>query len=386
MKLIDINPSDKINRDLSFNAGRTYFTLLGLPGAKRCLIWDEHLVLTYFKLFNFDQKNKASASSSDYDERFLEIQIIQMLNECKFVFNIVCLSDQEEVLEKYVETLSSTLEHFMTSSRPSSHDIIMKCYENLEALCLKPLPDKEIEGIMYLIFCRTVDLHFITQKRSGRQVSRSQHGESIADFFLHLLSNYTDKTKNVLTKFIKSLLSNLDHKFDREKYQKLLDVAVKYELAIYWKSTESLVSYLEKLSLASDARQRLNGIEFCGKMLLIDTRPDPNQQPLSVEEPRETFIIKLLFDKIYDKQDNVKLKALNALKAAILNGNDFCKRIFSILFKHKSSDDNPEIIAALGEDAEKFQTNLLSLLQTSPSTYIRKVSLEVLGKSFIPRF
>jgi hypothetical protein len=376
MKLIEIC-QDKTSRDLAFNVGRTYFCLLGLPGAKRCLIWNEEIVMTYFKLFSFHNTNQ---STSDWDDKYVEIQIIQMLEECRNVFNIVCLSDQVEVLEKYVETLSSTLEKYLTTARYSSYDIIMKCYENLEALCLKPLPDNEIEQIMYLIFCRTADLHFITQKRTGRFANNAKHGESISDFFLHLLSTYFDKTKNVLLKFIKSLLSNLDHKFDREKYQKLFDVAVKYELAIYWKCNESVYDYLEKLSLASDHRQRLNCVEFCGKMLLVNSTPDPNQQPLVIEIPRETLIIKLLFEKIYDKQDNIKLKALQAIKAALINGNEYSKKIFSIVFKQKSADDNPEIVQVLGEEAERFQTNLLSLLQTSTATYVRKTCLEILGK------
>lgn len=35
MRLFDVDQSDKINKELSFNAGRTYICLLGLPGAKR---------------------------------------------------------------------------------------------------------------------------------------------------------------------------------------------------------------------------------------------------------------------------------------------------------------------------------------------------------------
>lgn len=379
VKLIELNPSDKINRDLSYNAGRTYVCLLGLPGAKRCLIFEPDLMMTYFnKLFTFNPQQKNSSSSSDYDEHFLEIQITQMLGECKSAFNIVCLSDQEDVLEKYIETLSNTLEHFMGSSQNSSQDIIIKCFENLEAFCLKPLPDKEIEAIMYLMFCRTVDLHFVSAKRGNRRSTDSKFGDSISDFFLYLLGAYTDKTKNILMKFCKSLLSNLDHKYEKEKHQKLFDVAVKYELAVFWKSGESIVSYLEKLALASEPRQRLNCVEFCAKMLLIDSTPD-EQPTLRIELPRETFVIKILFEKIYDKQDNVKLKALTSLKHTIINGNEYCKKIFNAVFKNLTND-NPEIMQVLGEEAESFQNNLLTLLQTSPSTYIRKTCLEILGE------
>lgn len=380
IRMIELNSDDRINRDLAFNAGRTYFCLLGLPGAKRCLIWDSDLVMTYFKLFSLHDRVNNHSSFNDYNDHYLEIQIIQMLSECKNVFNIVCLSDQGEVMEKYIETLSGTLEHFMKSARNSSHDIIMQCYENLEALCLKPLPDKDIEGILYLIFCLTVDLHFVAQKRNNRTSSMTKHGESISDFFLYLLSNYSDKTKNVLLKFIKSLLSNPDHKFEREKHQKLLDVAVKYELAIFWTCKESLVDYLNQLALAADHRQRLNCVEFSGKMLQINSTPDHNQQHLKVDIPREASVIKILFEKVYDKQDNVKLKALSSLKAAMINGNDYCKKIFSVVFSPGSMDDNPEIMQILGEEAVKFHNSLLTLLQTCTGTYIKKTCLEILGK------
>lgn len=35
MRLFDVDHNDRINKDLSFNAGRTYICLLGIPGAKR---------------------------------------------------------------------------------------------------------------------------------------------------------------------------------------------------------------------------------------------------------------------------------------------------------------------------------------------------------------
>lgn len=321
-----------------------------------------------------------SSGKSDYSDHYMEIQTMQMLDECKKVFSIVCIKDQEDVLEKYVETLSYTLESSMSNTRNSSHDIIMKCYDNLEALCLMPLPEKETEDIMYLIFCRSVDLHFIPPKRNFRAAVNAKHGEAVSDFFLYLLLNYSDKTKNTLLKFIKSILSNPDHKFEREKHQKLFEVAVKYELAIYWTCGESILEYLENLALAADHRQRLNGVEFCGKMLLINSTPDPDQLVTTINIPRETFVIKILLKKISDKQDNVKLKALTALKAAIIGGNDYCKKIFSIVFKPNAMNDNPEILQIIGKEAGKLQNNLLSLLQASTSTYIRKTSLEILGE------
>lgn len=335
-------------------------------------MWNQELVMTFFKLLNFHKKLKG-------EDHYLEIQIIQMLGECKNVFNIVCLNDQEDVLEKYVETLSALLENYLLSNNHSAVEIVMSCYENLENLCLRPLPDKDIEDTMYLIFCRTVDLHFVSTKR--RIATKNKHGEAISDFILHLLSNYTLKSKNVLLKFIKSLLSNPDHKFEREKFQKLMDVAVKYELAIYWKCNESILQYLQKLGISSDHRQRLNGVEFAGKMLLINTTAETSDLLNIDKVPREVHLIKVLFERIYDKQDNVKLKALTSIKSAILNGNDNTKKIFSVIFqKSTSNNEHSEILDVLNEEASIFQLNLMSLLQSSGATYIKKTCLEILSE------
>ncbi|KAG5671536.1 hypothetical protein PVAND_001729 [Polypedilum vanderplanki] len=369
IKLFEIDQNDKINKDLSFNAGRTYICLLSLPGAKTCMVWDRDLIMEYFKLLNIHVK----FTSNDH---YLELQIIQMLNEIKNVFNIVCLNDQEDVQEKYIDTICSLLEYYLRSNGHSAIETIMVCYDNLESLCLRPLPDHDVENIMYLIFCRSVELHFITSKK--RQTLKAKHGEAISDFFLYLLSIYSIKTKNILLKFIKSLLSNPAHKYEREKFLKLLDVAAKYELAIYWKCNESIIEYLKKLSMSADSRHRLNCVEFCQKMLLIDTMHDSSiDLNLTTEVPREVDIIKILFERINDKQDNVKLKALTALKAGIVNGNDFAKKIFHLVFE-KSKNDNPEILNSLGEDVENFQHTLLSLLQYSNATYIKKTCLEIL--------
>lgn len=354
MKLIEVNKDDKANRDLSCLAGQTYICLLGLPGAKRCLIWNSDLVIAFFKLIQFMHQHSSS------DNHYVDILILQMLTQMQMLFNVVSLTDQEEVLEKYIEMLANVLSNFLSSTNSTAYEINTICYKNLESLCLKPLPDEDIEKILYLIFCRTIDLHFITQKKgSTRQSINTKQGELISDFFLRLLATYFDKTKNVLTKFIRSLLSNLDHKFEKEKYQKLFDLGVKYENAIYSRSNESIVEYLEKLSLAADAQHRINCVEFCGKMLILETSAESKQLIENQDSlcPRETRIIKILFEKIRDKQDSVKLKALTALKTAIMSGNENVKMIFKVIFKRNANRDNPEL-ETLSEVSKLFQNYL----------------------------
>jgi hypothetical protein len=135
------------------------------------MVWDRDLIIEYFKLLNFHAKLKTN-------DHYLTIQIAQMLHEVKSVFNIVCINDQDDIQEKYIETICTILEHFLKSSTNGAIETIMSCYDNLECLLLRPLPDKDIESIMYLIFCRTAELHFIPSKR--RELSKERHGEAIS--------------------------------------------------------------------------------------------------------------------------------------------------------------------------------------------------------------
>lgn len=316
----------------------------------------------------------------------MEILFMQMLDECRSVFNIVCVNDHEDVKNKYVDALAILIKYVLVNGKSlTAYDICMKAYKNLECLCFRPLPDQDIENTMYLIFCRTFELHYLIPRRNFvyPTTNQAKHGIAISGFYVYLMDTSSDKMRNVLIKFIKSMLSNPEHNFKKEDYSKLLDIAVRYELAVYWKLNDnSIIDYLQQLALASDVRQRCNGTEFCGRMLLIDSTPDPTQ-PLLSPIPREVDVIKILLEKVQDKQDTVVLKALNALKTAFQTGNDYTKKIFNIVFNKQMPIDNPEILNMLKDEAEVFQRNVMIILRTSQSPYIKKTCislLEMLGK------
>lgn len=351
---------------------------MSLPGAKRCQVWDSDLIIRYFKLFEILEKHTG-------DHR-IEILFLQMLDECRSVFNIVCVNDHEDVKKKYIDALALVIKYVLVNGKSlTAYDICMKAYKNLECLCFRPLPDEDIEKTMYLIFCRTFELHYLVPRRNlvYPTTNHAKHGIAISSFFVYLMDTSSDKMRNVLLKFIKSMLSNPEHNFKKEDFSRLLDISVRYELAIYWKLNDnSILEYLQQLSLASDIRQRSNGTEFCGRMLLIDSTPDPSQ-PILSPISREVEIIKILLDKVQDKQDTIVLKALNALKTAFQSGNDYTKKIFNIVFNKQIPIDNPEILNMLKDDADVFQRNLMIIIQTAQSPYIKKTSislLEMLGK------
>jgi hypothetical protein len=270
-------------------------------------------------------------------------QYLSMMEEFEIVFKLVGLNDQEDVKKNYIDTIKKILEHNLNIpyTKPVIYEMLMKSYRLLDVLCLPIHGD--IEENVYMIFCRTFDLHYIQPKRRNFQSeSEIKHEENIWNYFIYLIDCYPETTKNVLLRFIKSLLSNPDPSFGKN-LGRLIDIAVKYELAILWKLNDtSVLDYLKKIVYSSDAKHRANAIEFLGKMVLVDSTMEtskdlPNLQP---EIPREVEILTILFKFIGDKVDTVKLKALNAIKVAFESGNEVTKKILRASLKRKDPDDS----------------------------------------------
>lgn len=205
--------------------------------------------------------------------------------------------------------------------------------------------------------------HINAPRRSFTTPESSKYGETIVDFFLYLLSTYGADTSQVLTTFIKSILTNPDQnvsvlltlnqcwlysiflKLTNEEFALLLDVGVKYESEIYKATGTSLIPWLEECSYAKDVVQRSNSVEFLSKMLLLDVVFDPgalfeSETPL---KPRQVEILKILFEKIIDVNNGVKQKALNGLIKGFNSGNKTIAEILRNAFDRNRTEEEDEI-------------------------------------------
>lgn len=172
---------------------------MGSPGAKRCNVFDPSIILSYFKLF--DHLERAYSSKSSTDLNFQQLQFQSMLEESRIVFNLVSLKDQDEVKKLYVDTLAKILKLNVIQGYKNkyAYEITMSSYENLDSLCLGLHSVETPEETIFLIFCRTFELHLLSQRRSSIPIPGNQkHGDNIVDFFIYLLEYHTDETKNVI--------------------------------------------------------------------------------------------------------------------------------------------------------------------------------------------
>lgn len=178
-----------------------YMVLLASPGAKRCNVFDQNIILSYFKLFNHMERAYSPRNLSCLN--FQQLQFQAMLDELRIVFNLVSLKDQDDVKEVYVDTLTKILKLNMMQGYKNMYafEITMSCYELLDSLCIGLHAVETPEETIFLIFRRTFELHLLSQKRSNIIIPGNQrHGDSIVDFFIYLLDCYTEETKNVITR------------------------------------------------------------------------------------------------------------------------------------------------------------------------------------------
>lgn len=279
-------------------------------------------------------------------------QYLSMMEEFETVFKLVSLNDQEDVKKQYIDTVKKILQHNLNIpyTKPIIYDMLMKSYRLLDILCLPCHGD--IEDNIYMIFCRLFDLHYILPKRRNVQQESSmiKHEENIWDYFVYLCDCYPESTKNVLLRFIRSMLSNPDPNFGKNM-SRLIEIAVKYELAILWKLNDnSVLEYLKQIVWSSDSKHRAMAIEFLGKMVLVDSKMEStSEMPQSHPTvPREVEILTILFKFIGDKVDTVKLKALNAIKTAFECGTEVTQTILRRSLKRKDPNDSIDSLNSSG--------------------------------------
>ena len=127
---------------------------------------------------------RAHESRNFPDFNFQQLQFQAMLEETKIVFNLVSLKDQNEVKKLYVDTLTKILKLNVMKGYKNKYgfEITMSCYELLESLCFGLHSSETPEETIFLIFCRTFELHLLSQKRSNIQIPENQrHGDTIVD-------------------------------------------------------------------------------------------------------------------------------------------------------------------------------------------------------------
>lgn len=367
--LSHLKPLDEELSKITLNAARSYLLLLTTPGAKRCRVFDNNVVISCLHAFKVIEKARPKYKP------LLLIQLTAMLEDLKTVFKIVCLDLEEykEVKEEVIVTIRDLL-LYNFKSNSNNVNLNTKCYEIFEILCL-PIHG-EVKNTINLILHKTSEFYKLEYKNTGirfhsinTEVSGNQtvNFEKIWDFFIHLLDRFPEDTAEILSKFVKFILVNNNDSIRGEEFNHLLDICAKYESAIFRKCNISMLDFLEEYSLSADVGCRGNVVEFIGKMLLLDADVHWVLYQNEVSSvPREVNAMKILFDRIMDNNNTVKQKVLFAFSKIFSQGNKNVTKILEYGF-HKNHK------AKTTEGEEKTEMNGLDILKTDFKEFIVKL-------------
>lgn len=200
----------------------------------------------------------------------------------------------------------------------------------LEHACL-PLHGSDIFTSLALVLNGTACLHKFTKPcGSGTNAIKTKYN-MISDWFLEMLKHYPRQMTTTLKNYIQAVLSDAELNANKELQAKYLDNCAQYDAAMVRVCGESMADYVENVSYSKESQHRLNYIELITRMLIIDA--ECNWELFRYELstiPMEIKLIRILLQKVYDQNNVVSLKGINAFLRVTTEGNKRCKEIIQV--------------------------------------------------------
>lgn len=205
------------------------------------------------------------------------------------------------------------------------------CYCSLENVCL-PIHGSEITTSLLMVLNGTAALTRFHRPCSGSSTKAKY--PLITDWFIDMLSHYPRQTCDTLSCYIQSILTDTDLVNNRETLSRYLDICAQYDSAMVRVCGESVGDFLVQIASSKESQHRTNSIELISRMLVSNT--ECNWELFRSELPklpREIKLLRILLQKIYDSNNVVALRAINAFLKIAHDGNRICKEAIKVRFR-----------------------------------------------------
>lgn len=159
----------------------------------------------------------------------------------------------------------------------------------------------------------------------------------ITEWFIDMLKHYPRQTSDTLNCYIKAILTDSDITANKDLLSRYLDICAQYDAAMVRICGQSICGFLEQLALSKESSHRTNCVELISRMLVMNTKCDWELFRSELPKiPREISLLKILLQKIYDSNNVVAMKAINAFLKVVNDGNLLCKEIIRVRKKKKT--------------------------------------------------
>ncbi|XP_050091897.1 condensin-2 complex subunit D3 [Anopheles aquasalis] len=344
---------DSTERKLAVTAARMYLVLLSTPGQKQTRAFDEQVLLKCLDVLKTEERSAEGMQAENDGRKKSQIDLIAILEDLELLLSCMTLKNCGSVKLHLVKWLVNVLKYCIKQEtvRVFAEKLAGKCYEILSTICSPEHDDhNECVNNISLIFNKTA-LFYQQEYRNAPQTFQ------VYNFFLKLLEQHPKDTSSILTNFIKSVLTNPPKVFAKaDDYAYLLDVAVKYELALYSKCNVSIVEYLSQLETQADSSTRSNTLEIIARLGTMECTVDWVLFRSEISTvPREIEMIRLVCNKLAEKNNSIKLKAFQCLLRLMQNGNQVVHQIFHDAFFRNYEDDEESSYLQMNDVEELYQ-------------------------------
>lgn len=153
----------------------------------------------------------------------------------------------------------------------------------------------------------------------------------ITDWFIDMLKHYPSQTGDTLNCYIQAILTDSEITTNKDLMSRYLDICAQYDAAMVRICGQSICGFLQQLALSKESTHRTNCVELISRMLMMNTTCDWELFRSELPKiPREINLLRILLQKLYDSNNVVAQKAINAFLKVAADGNKLCKEIIQV--------------------------------------------------------
>lgn len=192
-----------------------------------------------------------------------------------------------------------------------------------------PIHNTDITASMAIVLNGTACLTRFQRPCSGSALKPKY--ALITDWFIDMLSHYPRQTGDTLNRYIQAILTDSDITTNKDLLSRYLDICAQYDAAMVRICGQSICGFLQQLAFSKESSHRTNCVELISRMLMMNTRCGWVLFRAELPKiPREINLLRTLLQKIYDTNNVVAMKAINAFLKVAADGNILCKEILHV--------------------------------------------------------
>uniref|UniRef100_A0A1B0ANX6 Condensin complex subunit 1 C-terminal domain-containing protein n=1 Tax=Glossina palpalis gambiensis TaxID=67801 RepID=A0A1B0ANX6_9MUSC len=336
--LLQVSPMKQAHIKISLLVVDVYFLSLTIPGAKGYHIFHEDIITHCLQVFAHIERIqnpefRLQLQASHQQIVSLWLQFSTLCDDLKLVLRYVHLSDHQgtrnAILRKLIDI--QYLNHEKGYANAYAVNLHQKCFEIFEEMI--NAHNGEPEQTLLKLMNMTVFLHTYPSRpksQNGNCNTADNECEHISDWFIKCIGKYARLLVKVLNFYIECIVTNPVKSWKGDQVQKALEYAAKYDANLFTKCNESCVQFLCEAIYADEVMIRSRAIDLIAKILQTESKVDWQMFRHEVSNtPREVLLIKELIDSLQDQNNNIKLKAVQALNLVLTRGSPIAQQILN---------------------------------------------------------